>query len=104
MIEGRTSRIDDEGRTFNRIRETSLLDSVDGKTIPGESMRVIAPSSLTSRDSLVTPASAPVVTFSPCPRRFVSALIMLDFPVFGNPMTPTEMVCLSCVERDLSAL
>ena len=56
---------------------------------------MITLSSLTSRDSLVRPASAPVVTFSPCPRRRVRALMMLDLPVFGNPITPTERVCLS---------
>ena len=67
-------------------------------------MRVIALSNFICRDPFVRPASAPVVTLSPCPRRRVNALIMLDFPVFGKPITPTDSVCLTWVARDFKAL
>lgn len=75
-----------------------------GNTIPGESRRVMLLSSFTCRDSLVTPASAPVTTLSPWPRRRVKLFIILDFPVFGKPMTPTDNVRLTAAERDFRAL
>jgi len=61
-------------------------------------------SNLTDLVSLVNPASDPVTTLSPWPRRRVSALMILDLPVLGKPIIPTERECFSCDERDLSAL
>jgi hypothetical protein len=65
---------------------------------------VIVLSSLICLDSLVMPASLPVTTLSPCPRRRVRALMILDLPVLGNPITPTDNVRFRVVERDFKAL
>jgi len=54
----------------------------------------------------VSPASAPVTTLEPWPRRRVRALMMLDLPVLGKPIMPTERECLRwvAVARDFRAL
>jgi hypothetical protein len=65
---------------------------------------VVVLSSLICLDSSVMPASLPATTLSPCPRRWVRAFMILDLPVFGNPITPTDSVRFSVVARYFKAL
>src|SRR4051812_23449619 len=71
-------------RACSSILEAFDPSPADGKTIPGESSSLSLLSILTSRNEVVTPASAPTGHAAPAPpRRDVRALMTEDFPTFG---------------------